>query len=267
MRSTAITIFLVCAPILGAQTTPVAAIPASAPTQSVSDLPSARPNAVATVPGAASKVTWDGSRLTVEASGEAMPELLGRVAHETGMKITGGIPDERVYGKYGPASVQTVLAQLFDGLAINMMLVNETATKPKELLLTVRTGAATPPSTRQVATDYPQYRPTPVRTSPPPMPPANPTRPPQQTPPTQHAEQAPINGSQPAFPPLAPPPADNTAFTNNGNTEPTTSTTSNTTDNGASTTDSGQPQSPNGVKTPEQIFEELRKRQQQQNPQ
>jgi len=261
MRSAAITIFLACAPILGAQTTPVAAIPASAPAQSVSDLPSAHPNAVATIPGAESKVTWDGARLTVEASGEAMPELLGRVARQTGMKITGGVPDERVYGKYGPAPVQTVLAQLFDGMAINMMLVNESATKPKELLLTARTGAATPPSTRQVVNDYPQYRPTPARTSPPPMPPANPTRPPQQS------QQAPNNGSQQAFPSLAPPPAENTAFTNNGNTEPATSTPSNPTDNGGGTTDSSQPQSPNGVKTPEQIFEELRKRQQQQAPQ
>lgn len=242
MRSTAITLFLLCAPVLGAQT----AVPPTAPTQSVSDLPSAHPNAVATVPGAESKVTWDGARLTVEASGEAMPELLGRVARETGMKITGGVPDERVYGKYGPASVQTVLAQLFDGLAINMMLVNETATKPKELLLTVRTGAPTPPSTRQVTIDYPQYRPNPVRTPPPPQSPQPPANREQQPPPN------PSNGSQPAFPP----PADNTASTNNGNTEPSTPAAS-------STTDSSQPQSPNGVKTPEQIFEELRKRQQQ----
>lgn len=267
MRFTAITLILLCAPILGAQTPPTA-LPATAPTQSVSDLPSARPNAVAAVAGAETKVTWNGSLLTVEASGEAMPELLGRVARETGMKITGGVPDERIYGKYGPAPVQTVLAQLFDGLSINMMLVNETATKPKELLLTARTGAATPPSTRQIVNDYPQYRPTPARTSPPPMPPANPTRPPQQTPQTQHAEQAPVNGSQQAFPSLAPPPAENTAFTNNGNTDSTTPAASNSTGNGASTTDGSQSQSSSGMKTPEQIFEELRKRQQQQqNPQ
>ncbi|SDF24893.1 hypothetical protein [Terriglobus roseus] len=266
MRSTAITLFLLCAPVLGAQT----ALPATSPTQSVSDLPSAHPNAVAAVAGAETKVTWNGSLLTVEASGEAMPELLGRVARETGMKITGGVPDERIYGKYGPAPVQTVLAQLFDGLSINMMLVNETATKPKELLLTARTGAATPPSIRQVVPDYPQYRPRQAQTPPPPMPPANPTRPPQQTPPTQHAEQSPTNGSQQAFPSLAPPPAENTAFTNNGNTD---TTSSNTTNNGSSTTngstpDSSQSQSSSGMKTPEQIFEELRKRQQQQqNPQ
>lgn len=247
MRSTAITLFLLCAPVLGAQTTPSAAIPATAPTQSVSDLPSAHPNTIATAPGTESKITWDGSRLTVEASGEAMPELLGRVARQTGMKITGGVPDERVYGKYGPAPVQTVLAQLFDGLAINMMLVNETATKPKELLLTVRSGAPTPPSTRQVANDFPPQR---LNYVPPPSGNRSPQLP-----------QNPPNGSQPAFPAPTPPPAENTAFTNNGNTEPATP------GNSSSTTDSSQPQSPNGVKTPEQIFEELRKRQQQLNNQ
>ncbi|MEG9431499.1 hypothetical protein [Terriglobus sp. ADX1] len=253
MRFTAITLFLLCAPVLGAQTAAPVAIPATAPTQSVSDLPSAHPNAVATAPGTESRITWDGSRLTVESSGEAMPELLGRVARATGMKITGGVPDERIYGKYGPASVQTVLAQLFDGLSINMMLVNETATKPKELLLTMRSGAATPPSTRQVANDFPPQRPNPA---PPTAPPPLLNRALQQP----QSPQNPPSGSQSAFPALAPPPAENTAFTNNGNSTPSSTTDSNTS---AGTTDSSQPQSPNGVKTPEQIFEELRKRQQQ----
>ncbi|MEZ2346046.1 hypothetical protein [Terriglobus sp. RCC_193] len=256
MRPAPITFFLFCVPLLGAQVRPSAALPATAPTQSVSNLPSAQPNAVATAPGAESQVTWDGSLLTIETSGEAMPELLGRVARQTGMKITGGVPDERVYGKYGPASVQTVLAQLFDGLAINMMLINETSTKPKELLLTIRSGAPTPPSTRQVANDFEPRRPDPVRAVPPP-PLANRT---------QRPPQNPSSGSQSAFPPLSPPPAENTAFTNNGNAE---TTAPGNTDNGnssSSTTDSSQPQSPNGVKTPEQIFEELRKRQQK-NPQ
>jgi hypothetical protein len=220
------------------------AIPATAPTQSVSDLPSAHPT-VATNLVQASTVTWDGSRLTIEANGEPMPELLGRVAHETGMKVTGGVPDERVYGKYGPAPVQVVLGNLFDGLAINMMLVNATPTRPKELLLTVRSGAATPPSTRQVTQNY----------QPPPIQPQ--TIQPIQSPP-QGGPQRPNDqtGQSVGVPPPALPPANNTASTSTGNTDSSTS----------SNTDSSQPQSPNGVKTPEQIFEELRKRQQQ-NPQ
>jgi hypothetical protein len=254
MRPTAITLVLLCAPILAAQIKPSAALPVTAPTQSsVSYLPSAQPNAVATASGTESRITWDGSQLTVEASGEAMPELLGRVARETGMKITGGVPDERIYGKYGPAPVQTVLAQLFDGLAINMMLVNKTATKPKELLLTTRSGAPTPPSTRQVVNNFQPSRQDPIRAIPP-APPVNRTQQPPRNPPT---------GSQSAFPTLAPPPADNPAFTNNSNAATTTPSTTDSGSNAPATTDGSQPQSPNGVKTPEQIFEELRKRQQQ----
>lgn len=242
-------LLLLCPPSLAAQAKPSAAIPATAPTQSVSNLPSAHPNAIATNLIQASDVTWDGSQLTIVANGEPMPELLGRVAHETGMKITGGVPDERIFGKYGPAPVQVVLGDLFDGLAINMMLVNATATKPKELLLTVRSGAPTPPSTRQVVDNY-QPRRQPVQAIQPP--PQRPQGSPQQRPNNQ--------AGQSAFPTLAPPPAENTAFTNNSNTADTSSSSASTT---SSSTDSTQPQSPNGVKTPEQIFEELRKRQQQ----
>lgn len=254
-------LLLLCAHAASAQLTaqprPSAAIPATPPTQSVSDLPSAHPNAVATNLIQASDVTWDGSDLTIAANGEPMPELLGRVAHETGMKITGGVPDERIFGKYGPAPVQVVLGQLFDGLSINMMLVNATQTKPKELLLTVRSGAASPPSTRQVSDNYqPRRQPQPIQ-------------PIAQQPPPGSPQQRPNNQAAPsAFPPLAPPPADNTAFTNNGNAATTANSTPTTSTPTTSTSpDSSQPQSPNGVKTPEQIFEELRKRQQQQSTQ
>lgn len=241
MRPTAYSataLLLLCAPSLVAQAKPSAAIPVTAPTQSqsVSDLPSAHPNAIATNPTPASSVIWDGSLLTIEANGDPMPELLGRVAHETGMKITGGVPDERIYGKYGPASVQVVFGQLFDGLAVNMMLVNATPTKPKELLLTVRSGAPTPPSTRQVVDNYQPQRVQALQ--------------PQPQPPQDSLQQRPNNP--------VPPPAANTAT--NGNADASTNNSS------APATDTTQPQSPNGVKTPEQIFEELRKRQQQ-NPQ
>lgn len=241
-------LLLLCAPALMAQfpshARASAGIPATeptqtAPTQSVSDLPSAHPNAVATNIMYSSEIVWDGANLTIDATGEAMPELLGRIAHETGMKITGGVPDERVFGKYGPASVQVVLGQLFDGLAINMMLVNATATKPKELLLTVRSGAASPPSTRQVVENYqPRRQPTPIQT----IEQHTDQQPPQGPPPQQRSNTSP---SETVFPTSAPPTADSAATTSNGSS------------------DSSQPQSPNGVKTPEQIFEELRKRQQQ----
>ena len=205
------------------------AIPATAPTQSVSDLPSARP---ATVPYqartavGATAVQWDGASLTIHASGEDLPGILIQVARLTGLKVTGGVPDERVFGIYGPGPVQGVLAGLFDGLYVNLLLVNGTATRPKELILTPRTGGATPPSpARSIA-----YEPPPQRND----------RPYRGTPPPGLG----LAPQQPLPPAVAPAPAENA----NTNSTPDAN---------------GQPQSPNGVRTPEQIFEELRKRQQQ----
>jgi len=224
--------------------------PVASPAPSVSNLPSAQPQA-ATAPVNPTRIQWDGTRLLIDANGESMPEILGRMSKEIGMTITGGVPDERVYGKYGPAPVQTVLSELFAGLSVNMMLVNESPTQPKQLILTPRTGGATPPSTRPAVAGYTQQ---PARTSSPlqpvssfrPQPTDNPTAMP----------PAPVEA-----PPMAAIPATNdNAAQPDANTSDTTPTDSNS-------SDSAQPQSPNGVRTPEQIFEELRKRMQQNSQQ
>ncbi len=220
----------------GAQTKPSAAIPATQPTStpSVSDLPSAHPSATSS---GASVVTWSNAQLTVEGHGDDLRGVLLQVARLTGMKVTGGIPDERVFGNYGPGPVQQVLGQLFDGIAINMMLVNGGPTTPKELVLTARTGGVTPPMARPIGDDEgSRYRsgarsgfnnqPNAAQ-----LPPGQAA--PQQQPPPPPPAGAAVDISQPA------------------STTPTTDA-------------SGQPQSPNGVRTPEQIFEELQKRQQQQ---
>ena len=256
-------IFALCAAVVPslvtAQAKPSAAIPATAPTQSVSDLPSAHPAIVESTPRGESHVTWNGANLTVNAGGSALPEIVQQIARETGMKITGGVPDERVFGTYGPAPVQVVMGELFDGLAINMMLVNGTETTPKELVLTTRSGAATPPQVRQVSNDDDRSR---RRSNP--IQPASQQQNPGPGLPQQHG-QAPGG-------PGAPPnnPASSNGDTNAG-TSPSpasgaatgnSSTATGSTATPAAATD--QQQSPNGVRTPEQIFEELRKRQQQQ---
>ena len=260
-------IFALCAAVVPSlmtgQAKPSAAIPATAPTQSVSDLPSAHPAIVESTPRGESHITWNGANLTVNAGGSALPEIVQQIARETGMKITGGVPDERVFGTYGPAPVQVVMGELFDGLAINMMLVNGTETTPKELVLTTRSGAATPPQVRQVSNDDDRSR----RRS-------GPITPAGQQPgrgfgPQQQRSQAP--GGPGATPGNGSPNSDSTGNTGGppptpaGNAAPGAdngSSTNNATPDSTATTD--QQQSPNGVRTPEQIFEELRKRQQQQ---
>jgi hypothetical protein len=226
---------------LHAQMKPSAAIPATPPTQSVSDLPSAHP--ALTPPAPAADVTWNGALLQVKAKGSSLRDILRTVSQETGMKITGGVPEEQVFGNYGPSPVQDVMAQLFEGIAVNMMLLNDSPTRPKELVLTQRNGAATPPQTRPIADDeqgfgrrrggFGQQR--------------NQAAPPVQAPPPQQQPQAQAPAEQP--PTVAYPP---------GQAAPDAAAATTT----PSTDASGQPQSPNGVRTPEQIFEELRKRQQ-----
>ena len=212
---------------VAAAQTAAGTIPATAPTQSVSDLPSARPATLPYVPRTAiggNAVQWNDAVLTIHASGEDLPGILSEVSRATGLKVTGGVPDERVFGSYGPGPVQQVVAELFDGLYVNLLLVNGTATQPKELILTPRTGGPTPPSPpRSIAA----YEEPPVRSDRPRrMAPGN------FIPPAQQLGAVPaggVSGSDPG-----------------GNTTPDAT---------------GQPQSPNGVRTPEQIFEELRKRQ------
>ena len=61
------------------------------------------------------------------------------------MKITGGVADQRVFGKVGPGAPAEILAGLLDGTGSNMLLRENAAHTPVELVLTPRGGGATPP--------------------------------------------------------------------------------------------------------------------------
>ena len=208
-------------------------IPATAPTQSISDLPSARPAVLMQERRAstgAGAVQWTGSVLSIHASGEDLPGILSQVSRATGLKVTGGVPDERVFGVYGPGPVQQVLADLFNGLYVNLLLVNGSPTQPRELILTPRTGGPTPPAPPRSI----DFEPPPTRFQRP-----------------YRGSSAPVgNFGPPQYQPAGTPAAVMPASDANSGA------------GAAEAADGGQPQSPNGVRTPEQIFEGLRKRQQ-----
>jgi hypothetical protein len=151
------------------------------------------------------------------------------------------------------------MGQLFDGLAINMMLINGSATTPKELVLTTRSGAGSAPQVRQVSNDSDSYR----RRSNPALPAGQQPRAgfgPQQRP-TQEpgGPVVPAGGGEGAGdPPRMPPDTDAIPQDNNAAPAENSATPAAGTD---------EQQSPEGVRTPEQIFEELRKRQQEQQQQ
>ena len=146
-----------CAP-LHAQTTG-SALPATAPTRLSS------PNSVAPLSGVApaeerprhhAQVTCSNGMLTVRADNSSLNGILRSIARCTGMKITGGVIDQRVYGSYGPAAPATVLATLIDGTGTNMLLQETASDQPAELILTPRMGGAPPPGPSAVPDDEPE---------------------------------------------------------------------------------------------------------------
>jgi hypothetical protein len=92
------------------------------------------------------QVVYAGGQLGITADNSSLNQILREISRQTGMKITGGVKDERVFGKYGPGPVEEILASLLDGTGSNMLLRETAAKAPTELILTVRLGGPTPPN-------------------------------------------------------------------------------------------------------------------------
>jgi hypothetical protein len=128
------------------QTPSPSALPANPPTGSLPlPLGTAGPIPSNVAPRKA-EVEYTGGLLSVSANNSSLNQILHDVARLTGMKITGGITDDRVFGTYGPAPASQVLTSLLDGGSSNMMIVENAAGGPAELVLTPRIGGPTPPS-------------------------------------------------------------------------------------------------------------------------
>jgi hypothetical protein len=90
-------------------------------------------------------VDYVAGKLVVTATNASLNQILRQVSRTIGMKITGSVADEPVYGQYGPSTPSIVLSALLDGTGTNMLLVDD-AKGPTELILTPRHGGPTPPS-------------------------------------------------------------------------------------------------------------------------
>jgi len=193
-------------------------------------------------PARRATVSTVNGQISVSASNASLNQILRDISRSTGIKITGGVADERVFGEYGPAPASQVLASLLDGTGSNMLLISGLDGRPSELVLTTRTGGPTPPNPNSASFDSNSDSDDTVRqfVSPPP---SN-----SQSQPSNANSQSP---SQPST--TAPIPPQNS----DGSTAPV-----------PASGDATQ-QSPNGVKTPQQIYDELMRmrRQQQQQPQ
>src|ERR1700678_2339286 len=108
------------------------------------------------------QVTYAAGMLSVSADNSSLNQILRQIGSSTGMKITGGVTDERVFGQYGPDAPAQVLASLLDGTGSNMVIEQRETDGPAELILTPRQGGPTPPNPHAaVFDDTPEPRPNP----------------------------------------------------------------------------------------------------------
>ena len=210
---------------------------------------SAQQPSAAASPARHSSVTFQDGLLSVQASNASLNGLLREIAKSTGMKISGSVPEDRVFGTYGPADPQRIISTLLDGTGVNVLIVSNTAETPLELQLSPRSGAASPPNPAEQAQQNDEADQTPGNTEEPstseveqdhrahskpePSPPPSPD---------PSASTAPSETTQPlVFPKISP------------NTAPATGTTT------PANPDDDQDTTTEGVKTPQQIFEQLQK--------
>ena len=239
------------------------------------------------------RVTYENGLLQVRADNSSLNQILREISQETGMKIIGGVADQRIFGNYGPAPAVTVLQTLLDGTGTNMLIQERPNRAPEQLVLSPQTGGPTPPPPSSPSYDATETEP--ELPQPGAAQPAMPARsggyaPVSSTPPTMSQPANNVLGSPnnvspspSTLPvtnsvPVGSLPTPSTAqpvqgIVNAPNPPPAGSTTANFTSQTPNTNPNTAPtttnqSSPNGVKTPQQIYEELKQLQQKQaNPQ
>ena len=189
------------------------------------------------------QVSYVDGLLTVSATDAGLNGLIREIARQTGMHVSGSVSDLPVFGTYGPSKPSVILSTLLDGTGSNMLLVDATDSAPAQLTLTRRSGAPTPPNPNAARAEQSDDDADSLSRSQPPQPNSAGGPPPQ-------PNNTGINSSQPTST------TQPVVFPSVGTTStPATSTTT--------PSDPDQPAS-NGVKTPQQIFEQLQRMRQQQ---
>ncbi|QEE28749.1 hypothetical protein FTW19_12515 [Terriglobus albidus] len=220
-----------------AQQNPPATLPATPPT-SLAPAPAPVSQATPVPPAEPPSITADNGTLTVKTQNSSLNQILREISRKTGMSITGGVTEERVFGTYGPAPAGEVLRQLLDGTKSNMLYQEATASAPAHLTLTTRQGTVTPPNVFSAAADRSGNEDEPV------IPRSDAVRPGPQPGPSGYGQ-----------PPQQPP------GQQDGAQQPQQPSDSSTPD--SNTQQPQQQQTPNGVKTPEQLLQQLMQMRQQ----
>ena len=96
--------------------------------------------------GVPAKVKYADGKLEVTADNSSLNQILREIGRLTGMTISGGVTEQRVFGTYGPAAPAEVLGDLLQGTGSNMLLHESSSSAPPELILSPRVGDVTPPN-------------------------------------------------------------------------------------------------------------------------
>ena len=119
----------------------------------------ANPNRVDTLERHRARVSYENGLLQVRADNSSLNQILRDISRQTGMQIVGGVADQRVFGSYGPAPAATVLQTLLDGTGTNMLLKETADHAPEQLILSSRTGGVTPPGPSSASYDETETEP------------------------------------------------------------------------------------------------------------
>jgi hypothetical protein len=200
------------------------------------------------------RVVYSDGQLQVIAMNSSLNQILRAIERQTGMKIVGGVADERVFGKYGPAPTAKVLADLLEGTGSNILLRESGKDSPLELILTPRNGGPTPLSPDLAGVDDP-------KADEPPAPLPTPASSPDAAMPAVVPQIAPVPVAPPSVTPVG------SSVGAPGGTQATAPASAPEANAAAPGAADSAPASPNGVKTPQQIYEQLMRLQQQQSHQ
>ena len=91
-------------------------------------------------------VVWDANGLRINASNSSLKQILNEVSTETGSKVEGSVPDQRIYGEYRPGDARDVLSRLLQDSGYNLLLAGDLGKgAPRDIVLTPRKAGAPNP--------------------------------------------------------------------------------------------------------------------------
>jgi len=153
------------------QQKPSAAIPAASQLPAMPIAPPAPiiPPTPATSPAQHADVSVSGALVTVQADNSSLNQILRSIMRKTGLKVTGGVAEERVFGAYGPAPLGPLLTSLLTGTGMNVIFVPAGSGSAAQLILSPRNGGPMPPPPEATANAALDADPAPVAPAPAPV--------------------------------------------------------------------------------------------------